>query len=48
VDPSFIFLASTQASKVADFLLSFVRQPEQQTVGAQTDAAGSTAVSDNG
>ena len=26
-DPSFIFKASTQASKVADYLMSFVRQP---------------------
>ena len=26
-DPAFIFKASSQASKVADYLLSFVRQP---------------------
>ena len=35
-DPTFIFRASTQASKVADFLLSFVRKREQvlEPVGA--------------
>jgi antirestriction protein ArdC len=29
-DPSYIFKASKQASKVCDFLLSFVKQPETQ------------------
>ena len=28
-DPSYIFKASTQASKVADYLMSFIRQPEE-------------------
>ena len=27
-DPSYIFKASTQASKATDYLLSFVRKPE--------------------
>ncbi len=28
-DPSYIFKASTQASKVTDFLLAFTHQPEE-------------------
>jgi antirestriction protein ArdC len=31
-DPSYIFKASTQASKAADYLLSFVRKEETVTV----------------
>ncbi|KKL62873.1 hypothetical protein LCGC14_2180770 [marine sediment metagenome] len=31
-DPSYIFKASTQASKVTDFLLAFTRQPEEVVV----------------
>jgi antirestriction protein ArdC len=29
-DPNFIFRASRQASKVCDFLLSFVKQPDTE------------------
>ncbi len=34
-DPSFIFKASKQASKVSDFLLAFVRQPQAEPVVAE-------------
>ena len=35
-DPNFIFKAAKQASKVTDFLLSFVRQPETKVELAET------------
>jgi antirestriction protein ArdC len=38
-DPNFIFTASRQASKVCDFLLSFVRQPETQPKPELVEAA---------
>ena len=34
-DPSFIFKASTQASKAADFILAFSRTPEPETAMAE-------------
>jgi antirestriction protein ArdC len=36
-DPTYIFRASSQVSKVGDFLLSFTRKPESvlETVGAE-------------
>jgi len=36
-DPTYIFRAASQASKVADFLLSFTRKPEEviKPVGAE-------------
>ena len=40
-DPAFIFKASSQASKVADYLLSFVRQtatePEPIVLGSELE-----------
>ena len=33
-DRNYIFKAAKQASKVTDFLLSFVKQPEPEAVGA--------------
>jgi len=38
-DPVYVFKASTQASKVADFLLGLVRQPEPVAVGESLDDA---------
>ena len=38
-DPNYIFRASRQASKVCDFLLSFVRQPETEQKPELVEAA---------
>ena len=37
-DPSFIFKASTQASKVADYLMSFQESNQSETVAAGVSA----------
>lgn len=36
-DPSYIFKASRQASKVTDYLLAFTKQPEVQSVGMDAE-----------
>jgi len=36
-DQGAIFRASSQASRAADYLLAFVRQPEEQTVSVVAD-----------
>lgn len=33
-DPSYIFKASTQASKVTDYLLSFVQEPVEEEIAS--------------
>ena len=38
-DPNYIFKASRQASKVCDFLLSFVKQPETEPKPELVEAA---------
>ena len=38
-DPSYVFQAAKQASKVTDFLLSFVRQPETEPKPELVEAA---------
>ncbi len=37
-DPSYIFKASTQASKAADYLLAFVKKPEAEPEPATVEA----------